>query len=48
MAIQAIARRQETDLVGLLRHEYEVDRTDDLSISQASQLIDMLKNTDRA
>ena len=42
-AIQAIARRQDTDLVGLLRHEYEVERPEDLSIRQASELIDLLK-----
>jgi hypothetical protein len=47
-AIQAIARRQNTDLVGLLRHEYEIERPDDLSISQASELIDLLKNQDTA
>jgi len=47
-AIQAIARRQNTDLVGLLRHEYEIERPDDLSISQASELIDLLKNQDNA
>ena len=42
-AIQAIARRQNTDLVGLLRHEYEVERPEDLTIRQASELIDLLK-----
>ncbi len=33
-AIHAIARRQNTDLVGLLRHEYEIERAEDLSISR--------------
>jgi len=47
-AIQAIARRQNTDLVGLLRHEYEIERPEDLSILQASELIDRLKNSDTA
>jgi hypothetical protein len=47
-AIQAIARRQNTDLVGLLRNEYEIQRPEDLSISQASELIDLLKNQDTA
>jgi hypothetical protein len=43
-AIVAIARKQDTDLVGLLRHEYKVERPEDLSIRQASELIDMLKS----
>ena len=43
-AILAIARRHNTDLVGLLRDEYEIDRPEDLSIRQASELIDLLKN----
>jgi len=47
-AIQAISRRQNTDLVGLLRHEYEIERPEDLSIGQASELIDLLKNQDTA
>jgi hypothetical protein len=47
-AITAIARRQNTDLPGLLRHEYEVERPEDLTIRQASKLIDLLKNTDPA
>ena len=42
-AIEAIARRQDTDLLGLLRHEYEVERPEDLTIGQASELIDLLK-----
>jgi len=47
-AILAIARRQNTDIVGLLRHEYEIQRPEDLSIRQASELIDLLKNQDTA
>ena len=30
--------------MGLLRDEYEIDRPEDLSIRQASELIDLLKN----
>ena len=44
-AIVAICRKQDTDLAGLLRQEYEVDRPEDLSIRQASELIDMLKSS---
>ena len=44
-AIIAIARRQNTDLPGLLRHEYEVQRPEDLTIRQASKLIDVLRST---
>ena len=47
-AILAIARRQNTDLVGLLRDEYEVERPEDLTIRQASELIDLLKNSGTA
>src|SRR5208283_5269896 len=47
-AIHAITRRQNTDLVGLLRHEYEIERPEELSIRQASELIDRLKNSDTA
>jgi hypothetical protein len=42
-AIIAIARRQNTDLQGLLRQEYEVQGPDHLTIRQASELIDQLK-----
>jgi hypothetical protein len=41
-AIVAIARKQDTDLARLLRHEYEVERPEDLSIRQANELIDSL------
>lgn len=42
-AIHAIADRQRTDLVGLVRDRFQVDRVEDLSISEASGLIDELK-----
>ncbi|HKM55277.1 MAG TPA: hypothetical protein VJY33_17865 [Isosphaeraceae bacterium] len=42
-AILAIARRQNTDLGRLLQQEYEVERPEDLTIRQASDLIDLLK-----
>jgi hypothetical protein len=42
-AILAIARRQNADLVGLLRQEFDVEQPEDLSLRQASQLIDLLK-----
>jgi hypothetical protein len=44
-AIHAIADRQKTDLVGLLRGRYHVDRTEDLSVKNASDLIDHLKDS---
>ena len=44
-AIVAICRQQDTDLAGLLRQEYEVERPEELSIRQASELIDMLKSS---
>jgi hypothetical protein len=43
-AILAICRKQGTDLVGLLRCEYEVEQPEDLTIRQASELIDRLKS----
>jgi hypothetical protein len=42
-AIYAIARAQHSDLQGLLRDEYGVDRPEDLSLAQASAFIDQLK-----
>jgi len=42
-AILAIARRQNTDLGRLLKQEYDVERPEDLTIRQASELIDLLK-----
>jgi hypothetical protein len=44
--IQTIARRQNADLAGLIRHEYQVRSPDQLTIRQASELIDRLKNAD--
>ena len=41
-AIRSIANRQHADLDGLLR-EFGVDRPEDLSLKQASELIDTLK-----
>jgi hypothetical protein len=41
--ICAIARTQDADLEGLLREEYHVDHPEDLTLSQASALIDQLK-----
>jgi hypothetical protein len=42
-AIFAIARAQHADLEGLLRDEYCVARPEDLSLADASKLIDVLK-----
>jgi hypothetical protein len=42
-AIRAIARRHGADLAAILRQEFRVDRVEELSVSQASQLIDSLK-----
>jgi hypothetical protein len=42
-AIAAIARQQGADLEGLLRAEFGVERSEKLSLAQASQLIDQLK-----
>ncbi len=42
-AILAIARRQNADLEGMLQEEFQVERCEDLTIAQASDLIDMLK-----
>ena len=45
-AIRSIASRQHADLDGLLR-EFGVDRPEDLSLKQASELIDTLKTAAR-
>jgi hypothetical protein len=42
-AIEAIARRQKVDLPSCLRIRFAVDQPDQLSITQASSLIDDLK-----
>ena len=44
-AIHAIANRQRIDLTAELRSRFNVERPDDLGISQASELIDSLKAT---
>jgi hypothetical protein len=44
-AIYAIARAQGADLEGLLHDDYGVARPEELSLAQASQLIDQLKAT---
>ena len=44
-AIAAIARRLGADLEGLLREEFAVERAEDLTMSEASRLIDDLKAT---
>jgi hypothetical protein len=41
--VVAIARAQHADLEGVLRDEYGVERPEDLSLAEASQLIDQLK-----
>jgi hypothetical protein len=43
-AIQAIARRLDEDLSGLLRKAYGVEQPEDLSVRQASGLIDLLRS----
>ena len=42
-AILALTRQNGADLEGLLRDDYGVGRAEDLSLAQASQLIDTLK-----
>jgi hypothetical protein len=42
-AICSIARQRETDLVAILRSEYDVEKPEDLTLRQASALIDWLK-----
>jgi hypothetical protein len=44
-AIEAIARRLGADLEGMLRAEFAVERVEDLSMSEASRVIDDLKAT---
>jgi hypothetical protein len=43
----SIARQQHADLEGLLQQDFGVQRPEDLSIKQASELIDMLKAAGR-
>ena len=42
-AIGSIARQKDADLVAILRSEYDVERPEDLTLRQASALIDWLK-----
>lgn len=42
-AIRSIAARRHADLAGLLRDDYGVGRPEDLSVPQASRLLDALK-----
>jgi hypothetical protein len=42
-AIYSIARQREADLVAILRSEYDVEQPEDLTLRQASGLIDWLK-----
>ena len=42
-AIPSIARQKGADLVAILRSEYDVERPEDLTLRQASALIDRLK-----
>jgi hypothetical protein len=44
-AIQTIARRLNADLDGMLREEFGVERVEDLSMAEASRMIDDLKAT---
>jgi hypothetical protein len=39
-----ICRKLDKNLAGLLKDEYAVERPEDLTIRQASELIDMLKS----
>ena len=41
----ALARRQDSDLVDWLRAGFGVERPEELSLGEASQLIDELKST---
>jgi hypothetical protein len=42
-ALVTISRRQQADLQGLLRDDFGVERPEDLSVAEASRLIDQLK-----
>lgn len=43
-ALHVIADRQRVDLAGLLRHRFVIDTAGDLSITEASELIDEMKS----
>ena len=47
-AILAIARKRNTDVGTWLRQEYRVEQPEDLTIRQASELIDLLKSSSEA
>jgi hypothetical protein len=42
-ALRSIARQRDADLVAILKSEYDVERPEDLTLRQASALIDWLK-----
>jgi hypothetical protein len=42
-AIRSIARQREVDLVAILRSEFDVETPEDLTLRQASAVIDRLK-----
>jgi hypothetical protein len=44
-AINSIARRQDVDLLAILRQEFAVDRADELTLRQASAMIDRLTDS---
>ena len=44
-AINSIAHRQDVDLLAILRQEFAVDRAEELTLRQASALIDRLKDS---
>jgi hypothetical protein len=44
-AINSIARRWDVDLLAILRQEFEVERAEELTLRQASALIDRLKDS---
>lgn len=46
-ALYALTKAQRVQLVGLLRERFHVARPEDLSIREASALIDSLKSADR-
>ena len=43
-ALHAIAKRQDLDVTNVVQSRYGVDKPEDLSITEASELIDSLKN----
>ena len=47
-ALYAIANRQDLDIVSVVQSHFGVDKPEDLSITEASELIDSLKNSTSA